>query len=114
VVRRSFVPERGDVVWLSFSPHRGRQQDGRRPVLVLSPRRYNDRVGLAVVCPITSRIKGYPFEVEVRDVAPIAGAILVDHVRSVDWRARRAEPAGRTPPDVLDEVVAKLRPLIEG
>jgi mRNA interferase MazF len=113
-VRRGFVPERGDVVWLSFSPQRGREQAGRRPALVLSPRRYNERVGLALVCAITSRIKGYPFEVQVRDAGPVIGAILVDHVRSVDWHARLAEPAGRIPPDLLDEVVAKLRPLIEG
>jgi mRNA interferase MazF len=114
VVRRGFVPERGDVVWLSFLPQRGRAQAERRPALVLSPRRYNERVGLALVCPITSRIKGYPFEVQVRDAGPVVGAILVDRVRSVDWRARRAEPAGRTPPDLLDEVAAKLRPLIGG
>lgn len=111
-MRRAFVPERGDVVWLSFSPQRGREQAGRRAALVLSPRRYNERVGLALVCSITSRIKGYPFEVQIRDVGPVAGAILVDHVRSLDRRARRAEPAGRTPPDVLDEIVARLRPLI--
>ncbi|HLT02318.1 MAG TPA: endoribonuclease MazF [Geminicoccaceae bacterium] len=111
-MRRGFVPERGDVVWLSFSPQRGREQAGRRPALVLSPRPYNERVGLALVCSITSRIKGYPFEVRVGNGGRVAGAILVDHVRSVDWRARQAELAERASPEVLDEVVARLRPLI--
>jgi mRNA interferase MazF len=81
---------------------------------VLSPQRYNDRVGLAVVCPITSRIKGYPFEVEMRDVPRSRAPSWAITSAAFDWRARRAERAGRTPPDVLDEVVAKLRPLIEG
>jgi mRNA interferase MazF len=111
VVRRDFVPERGHVVWLSSSPQLGREQAGRRPALVLSHRPYNERVGLALVCPITSRIKGYPFEVPVR-VAAISGAVLADHLRSLDWRARQAELAGQAPPDVLREVVARLRPLI--
>jgi mRNA interferase MazF len=111
VVSRSFVPERGDIVWLSFAPQLGREQAGRRPALVLSPRRYNERVGLALVCPITSRIKGYPFEVPLRGVAAIAGAVLADHLRSLDWRTRRAELAGQAPPDVLSEVVARLHPL---
>src|SRR5690606_26160223 len=112
VVRRGVVPDRGEVGWRSFWPQRGRERGGRRPALVLSPRPYNERAGLALVCPLTSRIKGYPFEVRVGNGGPVAGAILVDHVRSVDWRARQAEPAGRTPPEVLDEVVARLRPLI--
>jgi mRNA interferase MazF len=112
VVKRGFVPERGDVVWLSFSPQLGREQAGRRPALVLSPRRYNERVGLALVCPITSRAKGYPFEVPLRSGATIAGVILADHLRSVDWRARAAEVAGQAPPDVVSEVIARVRPLI--
>lgn len=90
-----------------------RRSSGReQPALVLSPGRYNERVGLALVCPITSRIKGYPFEVPIRGVAGIASAVLVDHLRSLDWRARQAELAGQVPPDVLGEVVARLRPLI--
>jgi mRNA interferase MazF len=113
VVRRGFVPERGNIVWLSFAPQLGRDQAGRRPALVLSPRRYNERVGLALVCPITSRIKGYPFRgVPLRGAATIAGVTLADHLRSLDWRARRAALAGQAPPDVVSDVVARLRPLI--
>ena len=112
MVRRSFVPDRGNIVWLSFSPQLGREQAGRRPALVLSPRRYNEGVGLALVCPITSRIKGYPFEVPLSGVAPIACVVLADHLRSLDWRARQATVAGQAPPDAVSDVMAKLRPLI--
>ena len=101
-------------MWLSFSPQAGREQAGRRPALVLTPALFNGRVGLALVCPITSRVKGYPFEVAVRGVDQMAGVILVDQLRSLDWRARRAEPAGKAPAQVMAEVVAKLRPLLEG
>jgi mRNA interferase MazF len=107
------APARGDVVWLSFSPQAGREQAGRRPALVLTPAPFNGRVGLAFVCPITSRVKGYPFEVALRGVDQVAGVILVDQLRSLDWRARRAEPAGKAPAHVMAEVVAKLRPLLE-
>lgn len=110
--RRAAAPERGDVVWLSFSPQAGREQAGRRPALVLSPAPFNDRVGLALVCPVTSRVKGYPFEVALRGVSDVAGVVLVDQLRSLDWRARRAEPAGRAPAAVMAEVVARLRPLL--
>lgn len=107
----SYVPDRGHLVWLSFSQQRGREQAGRRPALVLSPRNYNQRAGLAIACPITSRVKGYPFEVEVAGVASISGAILVDHLRSLGWRSRKAERIGDVPP-VLEQVMAKLRPLL--
>jgi mRNA interferase MazF len=89
-----------------------RARTGRKAALVLSPRRYNERVNLALVCPITSRIKGYPFEVPLRGAVPIAGVVLADHVRSLDWRARQAALAGQASPDVVGGVVAKLRPLI--
>ena len=88
--RRGYVPVRGDVVWLSFDPRAGHEQRGRRPALVLSPGAYNRKVGLALVCPLTSRVKGYPFEVALPPGLPVAGAALADQVRSVDWRARRA------------------------
>ena len=106
------TPERGDIVWLSFSPQAGREQAGRRPALVLTPTPFNRRVGLAFVCPITSRAKGYPFEVALRGAGDVSGVILVDQPRSLDWRARRAELAGRAPAGVMTEVVAKLRPLL--
>jgi mRNA interferase MazF len=107
------VPERGDLVWTSFSPHAGREQAGRRPGLILSPSRYNGRGGLAFVCPITSRVKGYPFEVRIDGAAGISGVVLVDHLRSLDWQARKAEYAGKAPGPVLEEVIAKFRPLLE-
>jgi mRNA interferase MazF len=106
------VPDRGDLVWLSFDPQAGREQAGRRPGLVLSPACYNGRIGLALVCPITSQVKDYPFEVALPPGLPIRGVVLADHVRSVDWRARRAILAGTVPADVLDEVVARLGPLL--
>jgi mRNA interferase MazF len=82
-------------VWLSFSPHGGREQAGRRPALVLTPAPFNSRIGLACVCPVTSRIKGYPFEVALRGVDGVSGVVLVDQLRSIDWRTRRAEAAGK-------------------
>jgi mRNA interferase MazF len=111
-VRRGVAPERGELVWLSFSPQAGREQAGRRPALVLSPAPFNSRIGLAFVCPVTSRIKGYPFEVALQDVDGVSGVVLVDQLRSLDWRIRRAEPAGRAPASVMTEVMAKLRPLL--
>jgi mRNA interferase MazF len=111
-VKPDATPERGDVVWLSFSPQAGREQAGRRPALVLTPIAFNRRVGLAFVCPITSRVKGYPFEVALRGTGDVSGVVLVDQLRSLDWRARRAEPAGRAPTAVMADVMARLRPLL--
>ena len=107
-----WAPDAGDLVWLTFDPQAGREQAGRRPALVLSPALYNRRSGLALMCPITSRLKGYPFEVEIPEGLGIAGAILADHVKSLDWRARRAERAGKVPASVLREVQARLAPLL--
>jgi mRNA interferase MazF len=111
-VRRGAAPERGDVVWLSFSPQAGREQAGRRPALVLTPAPFNSRIGLAIVCPVTGRVKGYPFEVALHGVGDVSGVVLVDQLRSLDWRARRAQAAGKAPASVMAEVVAKLRPLL--
>lgn len=105
------APDRADLVWLAFSPQAGREQAGRRPALVLSPLAYN-RIGLALACPITSRIKGYPFEVVVKGVAGLDGVVLADHVRSIDWRARGLQHIGRAPAELVGEVLAKLRPLL--
>ena len=110
---RRYVPERGDLVWISFSPHAGRKQAGRRPGLILSPSKYNGRGGLALACPITSRIKGYPFEVRIDGAGDISGVVLVDHLRSLDWQVRKTEYAGKAPAPVLQEVIARLRPLLE-
>jgi mRNA interferase MazF len=103
-----YTPQRGDVVWLSFSPQAGHEQAGRRPGLVLSPAKYNGKVGLMLACPITSRAKGYPFEVEIPIGAGVSGVILSDQLRSLDWRERRAEYVGKVDAGTLDNVRAKL------
>ncbi len=107
-----YVPDRGDLIWLDFTPQAGREQAGRRPAIVLSPNAYNDKAGLAIVCPITSQAKGYPFEVPLPKSAPISGVILADHLKSLDWRERRAEKAGRIPKQVVEEVLGRLAPLL--
>jgi mRNA interferase MazF len=106
------VPEGGDLIWLTFDPQAGREQAGRRPALVLSPKIYNSKSGLALACPITSQVKGYPFEVAIPAGHDLTGVILADHVKSVDWRARRAERIARCAPEVLGEVRARLAPLL--
>ena len=112
MVRRRYVPDAGDLVWLTFDPPAGREQRGRRPALILSPRAYNERTQLAIACPVTSHVKGYPFEVPVQDGGPIAGVILSDHVKSLDWQERRAEFAQKAAPAVLTDVRERLRPLL--
>jgi len=107
-----YIPERGDILWLTFDPQAGHEQAGRRPALVLSPAVYNRRAGLALVCPITNQAKGYPFEVALAEGSPISGVVLADHVKSADWAARRAQFAAKASAEVLAEVTAKLRPLL--
>jgi mRNA interferase MazF len=108
----AYIPDTGHLVWFSFSPQAGREQAGRRPALVLSPSSYNARAGLCVICPITSHVKDYPFEVAMPDGLPVSGVVLSDHLKSADWRARSAEYIGLAPPEVLAEVRAKLKPLL--
>jgi mRNA interferase MazF len=107
---RSAVPEAGDIVWLAFSPQAGHEQAGRRPALVLSPGSYNGRTSMMVCCPLTTQVKGYPFEVVVSRDPP--SAVLADQIKSVDWRARRAVRKARAPDTVLDNVRGKIRALI--
>ena len=107
-MKAAYVPAAGDLVWLTFDPQAGREQAGRRPALVLSPRIYNAKAGLALVCPITSHAKGYPFEVAVPAGHAATGAILADHLKSVDWKARRAEKLGHCTTEAIDEVRARL------
>ena len=107
-----YVPEAGDIILLTFDPQAGREQAGRRPALVLSPRAYNAKSGLALVCPITNQVKGYPFEVAVPAAHGATGVILADHVKSVDWKARRAEKVGRSSTETVDEVRSRLAPLL--
>jgi len=112
VVRGAHVPETGNFIWLTFDPQAGREQAGRRPALVLSPRAYNAKAGVALVCPITNQAKWYPFEVAVPVGHGATGVILADHIKSVDWKARRAEKLGQCPVDVIEEVRARLAPLL--
>jgi mRNA interferase MazF len=107
-----YTPRRGDLVWLHFDPQTGHEQAGRRSALVLSPERYNGRVGLAILCPVTSQEKGYPFEVALPPGGAVAGVILADQVKSLDWRARRAECIEPLPPQVTEEVIQKLGTLL--
>lgn len=102
------MPRRGDLVWLTFNPQAGHEQAGRRPAVVLSPLAYNAKVGLALLCPITSIVKGYPFEVNLPPGLPISGVILADQVKSLDWRARSAEFICTVPDTVTQEVLQKL------
>lgn len=111
---RSKAPGRGDVVWVKMAPQVGHEQAGRRPAVVLSPRSYNDKVGLALLCPITGNSKGYPFEVGLPRDFPVTGVILVDQIRSLDWRARAAELICTLPKEVTDEVLSKLALLTSG
>jgi mRNA interferase MazF len=111
-VKRDWAPDAGDLVWITFDPQAGREQAGRRPALILSPSPYNRKSGLALACPITSHIKGYPFEVELPPGRSISGVVLADHLKSLDWRMRRAEPAGRLPAVILREVLDRLAPLL--
>ncbi len=108
------APERGDLVWISFSPQAGREQAGRRPALVLSPRAYHQQTDFAVVCPITNTIKGYPFEVLLPEGLAIGGVVLADQIKSIDCHARKVEIAGRAPEAVIDAVVGKVSALLTG
>ena len=110
----AYVPERGDVVWITLNPQAGHEQAGRRPAVVVSPRSYNGKVGLGLFCPITSQVKGYPFEVALPAGLPVKGVILADQVKSLDWRARQVEFAARLPAGASAEVVGKLAVLLEG
>ena len=108
----TYVPERGDLVWLTFNPQAGHEQAGRRLAVVLSPQAYNGKVGLAFFCPITSQVKGYPFEVILPDELPINGAILADQVKSLDWQARQIERINTLPEEIMKELLQKIGLLI--
>jgi len=102
----AYVPARGDLVWLEFDPQTGHEQAGRRPALVVSHAEYNKKVGLAVFCPVTSQVKGYPFEVVLPAGLAVTGVVLSDQVKSLDWRARRAARIASVPTNVLEQVAA--------
>lgn len=113
MVARAYVPDAGDLVWLTFDPQAGHEQRGRRPALILSPRIYNAKARLAIACPITSQIKGYPFEVALPRGSAINGVVLADHVKNLDWHARSVEFAGVAPADVVADVRERLRALLD-
>jgi mRNA interferase MazF len=110
LVTSAYVPDAGDIVWVHFDPQAGHEQVGRRPALVLTPARYNAARGMMICCPMTTKIKGYPFEVVVSRQP--ASAVLADQVKRLDWKARRAKRKDVAPPQVLAETRAKLRALI--
>ena len=113
VTTPEYLPEAGDLIWLDFTPQAGREQAGRRPALVISPRAYNGKTSLAVVCPITNQVKGYPFEVALPAGGKIGGVVLSDHVKNLDWRQRRATRAGKVQASVLRAVRERLAALLE-
>ena len=107
-----YVPDRGHVVWISLNPQAGHEQAGRRPALVISPRAYNSKVGLALLCPITSQVKGYPFEVALPGGLEVSGVVLSDQIKSLDWRVRKAEFICELPKTGTSEVLDKLGTLL--
>lgn len=107
-----YIPARGDLVWLQFTPQAGHEQAGHRPAVALSPRSYNQKTGLALFCPVTSQIKGYPFEVKLPDGLAVRGVVLCDQVKSLDWSARQARLVARLPAATMDDVLAKVLALL--
>ena len=108
---RGYVPDAGDIVWLEFDPQAGHEQAGHRPALVVSPASYNGKTGLMVCCPMTTQLKGYPFEVPI-EAGGIPSAVLADQVKSLDWKIRRAKKKGSAPADVVTHVRAKIKALL--
>ena len=109
----AYIPGRGDVVWLMFDPQAGHEQAGHRPALVISPKAYNANRGLSLVCPITSQVKGHAFEVSIPPGLPVAGVVLADQIKSLDWRARKADYICTLPFEITDDVIARITPLLE-
>ena len=106
-------PDRGDVVWLQFNPQAGHEQTGKRPALVLSPKEYNQKTGLALFCPITRLVKGYPFEVKLPEGLPLEGVILADQIKNLDWKSRSAQFACKIPVEIMQEVILKVETLFK-
>lgn len=109
----AYIPDRGQLIWLTFNPQAGNEQSGRRPALVLSPATYNAKAGLVLVCPATSQQKGYPFEVRLPSGLPVSGVVLADQLRSLDWRVREAALICRVPDTVVAEALAKASALLQ-
>jgi len=111
MVTKEYIPERGDIVWINFDPQSGHEQKGKRPAIVLSPKEYNKKVGLGLFCPITSKIKKYPFEVEITS-KKIIGVVLSDQIKSFDWRTREIEFISKVTSDKIEEIINKFSVLI--
>ncbi len=109
---KTYIPVRGDVVWINLNPQTGHEQKGRRPALVLSPEDYNKKVGLAIFCPITNQVKGYPFEVLIPEGLKASGVILADQVKSLDWKTRNAELICQIPEEVTKIVLERIYTLL--
>ncbi len=107
-----YSPNRGDIVWINFNPQAGHEQAGRRPALILSPKSYNSKVGLAILCPITSKRKGYPFEVQIPEGLSIRGVILSDQAKSMDWKTRNTEFICKLDNQSVEQVLQKLHALL--
>ena len=112
MVKSGYIPDRGDLVWLNFNPQSGHEQRGRRPALVLSHKAYNARIGLGIFCPITSKEKAYPFEVKITG-KKIQGCVLSDQVKSLDWKVRETEFIEKLDQALLQEVIDKIKVIIE-
>jgi len=111
MVRKKYIPERGDMVWLNFDPQSGHGQKGKRPAIVISPKEYNEKTGLGLFCPITSKIKNYPFEVEITK-GKIKGVVLSDQIKSFDWAARNIVFIEKAAPTFMNEIISKISVLI--
>jgi len=111
MVKKKYTPERGDIVWLNFNPQSGREQKGKRPAVVISPKEYNEKVGLGLFCPITSKVKNYPFEVKITN-KKIDGVILSDQIKSFDWKTREIEFITKISPEEISEVINKIGVLL--
>lgn len=111
--KKQYIPDRFDIVWLIFNPQAGREHSGKRPAIVLSPKKYNEKVGLAVFCPITSKKKGYPFEVQINIKGKVNGVILSDQIKSLDWRKRDVQFIARTDYKIMTQVTEKISLLIK-
>jgi len=107
-----YIPDRGDIVWLDFNPQLGHEQRGRRPALTLSFREYNEKIGLGIFCPITSKVKGYPFEVEVIG-KKINGCVLSDQIKSLDWTERNLEYIEKIENEKLEDVINTILVIIK-
>jgi mRNA interferase MazF len=108
----AYIPDRGDIVWLNFTPQAGHEQAGHRPALVLSPASYNGKTSLMLCCPITNQIKRYPFEVALGDNLLVSGAVLADQVKSVDWKARQAKKKSKASNDIVEAALGLVRTLL--